>query len=183
MNRKSRGLGAAVLLALALSGCRLSEPEDAPPSVVEMTARLQSLAAVYVAVAEGSVLRMESQAQEKFKMGFGNAIEYGDISPRDSTGWLDAYSDPKLIEPIPGLRPVYAKMAPVRCLEFVRDRPDQHGLTLDHDRPGGFSLNKADLPAVLKALGDAGLKPAPIELYEDAGSGAKLLFRESVPAH
>ena len=53
-------------------------------------------------------------------------------------------------------------------------------MTLDHGRPGGFILTKADIPAVLKALADAGLKSAPMELYEEESLGARLLLSESV---
>lgn len=181
----SRGLLLRLILAagLFMAACGRS-PESASVSTqtpAESAAKIKNIGAVYMAVPVDSFQKQESRAQAKFQSGFGNAIEYGFIVPRDATGWVAGYSDPAFIPPIQNQKTTYAKMSPARFLRFTMEQAEFFGCTLESDKTLVAPLHKEKIPAVLRELtaADAG---APIELYrESAGGPPDLLFTESVP--
>lgn len=173
-------MDARVFLAFCLLPALACSKPPEPPTPAQLAARLGDAPAVHVAVAEEPFREMEQNAQNKFAMGFGNAIEYGRIHPRDSTGWVDGFLEPSSIPPIQGLELTYAKMSMARFLRFVQERPDAHGLVFEANRPAEVILKKEQIPDVLKAL--ASDPDAPVEIFrERKGQEPLLLFREDVP--
>lgn len=163
-----------LLLLPALACSRLSTPAPAPALLAE---KLGAEPAAYVAVQESSIAEMERGAGAKHEMGFGNAIEYGTLHPRDSTGWVSAYREPSSIPPVQGLPLVYVKLNPARLLRFTLALPQEQGLIFETGGPEQLVVPHERLSEVLKALKDGA--DAPIEVYRQSGDGPpRLLFRE-----